>query len=110
MSQAQSLGQEDPLEEAMATHSNILDWEIPWREEPGGLQSMRSKRARHSWSDWAWHGTWIAKVGDSGCTDSRIAAKINKAKTDMEAQSQSLTEKSSEESEEMIKGDYLCQS
>ena len=48
MSQAQSLGQEDPLEEAMATHSNILDWEIPWREEPGGLQSMRSKRARHS--------------------------------------------------------------
>ena len=37
---AQSLGQEDPLEEEMATHSSILAWEIPWTEEPGGLQSM----------------------------------------------------------------------
>ena len=35
----QSLGQEDPLEEEMATHSNILAWEIPWTEEPGWLQS-----------------------------------------------------------------------
>ena len=33
----QSLGQEDPLEKAMATHSSILAWEIPWTEEPGGL-------------------------------------------------------------------------
>ena len=33
----QSLGQEDPLEKEMATHSNILAWEIPWLEEPGGL-------------------------------------------------------------------------
>ena len=38
--QARSLGQEDPLEEGMATHSSILAWEIPWTEEPGGLQSM----------------------------------------------------------------------
>ena len=37
----QSLGQEDPLEEEMATHSSILAWRIPWTEEPGGLQSMR---------------------------------------------------------------------
>ena len=36
----QSLGQEDPLEKEMATHSSILDWEIPWTEGPGGLQSM----------------------------------------------------------------------
>ena len=36
----QSLGQEDPLEKGMATHSSILVWEIPWTEEPGGLQSM----------------------------------------------------------------------
>ena len=36
----QSLGQEDPLEKGMATHSSILVWKIPWREEPGGLQSM----------------------------------------------------------------------
>ena len=36
----QSLGQEDPLEERMATHSSVLAWRIPWTEEPGGLQSM----------------------------------------------------------------------
>ena len=35
-----SLGQEDPLEKEMATHSSILAWEIPWTEEPGRLQSM----------------------------------------------------------------------
>ena len=35
-----SLGQEDPLEEEMATHFNILAWRILWTEEPGGLQSM----------------------------------------------------------------------
>ena len=40
----QSLGQEDPLEEEMAIHANILAWKIPWREEPGGLQSMGSQR------------------------------------------------------------------
>ena len=39
-----SLGQEDPLEEGMATHSSILTWRIPWSEEPGGLQSMGSQR------------------------------------------------------------------
>ena len=38
--QVQSLGQEDPLEEAMATYSSILTWEILWTEEAGGLQSM----------------------------------------------------------------------
>ena len=38
--QVWSLGQEDPLEKEMATHSSILAWEIPWTEEPGGLQSM----------------------------------------------------------------------
>ena len=44
----QSLGQEGPLEEEMATHSSILDWEIPWTEEPGRLQSMGSQRVRHN--------------------------------------------------------------
>ena len=43
-----SLGQEDSLEEGMATHSSIIVWEIPRREEPGGLQSMGSKRVRHA--------------------------------------------------------------
>ena len=42
----QSLGQEDPLKEQMATHSSILAWRIPWTEEPGKLQSMGSQRAR----------------------------------------------------------------
>ena len=42
-SQVQSLGQEDPLKEGMATHSSILAWRIPWTEEPGGLQSMESQ-------------------------------------------------------------------
>jgi len=40
----QSLGQEDPLEEEMAIHSSILAWEIPWTEEPEGLQSMESQK------------------------------------------------------------------
>ena len=43
----QSLGQEDPLEKEMATHSSILAWTILWREEPGGLQSMGSQRFVH---------------------------------------------------------------
>ena len=43
--QVQSLGWEDPLEREMATHSNILAWEIPWTEEPGGLQSMGSLKS-----------------------------------------------------------------
>ena len=43
----QSLGQEDPLEKGMATHSSILAWRIPWAEEPGRLQSMCSQRVGH---------------------------------------------------------------
>ena len=43
-----SLGWEDPLEEEMATHSSILVWEIPWTEEPGGLQSMGSQKVGHN--------------------------------------------------------------
>ena len=42
--QVQSLGQENPLEQEMATHFNILTWKIPWTEEPGGLQFMGSQR------------------------------------------------------------------
>ena len=43
----QSLSQEDPLEQEMATHSSILAWKIPWTEEPGGLQSMGLQRVGH---------------------------------------------------------------
>ena len=45
--QVQSLGQEDPLEKGMATHSSILAWEILWTEDPSGLQSTRLQRVRH---------------------------------------------------------------
>ena len=45
--QVQSLGQEDSLEEGMATHSNILAWRISWTEEPGELQSIGPQRVRH---------------------------------------------------------------
>ena len=45
--QVPSLGQEDPLEEGVATHSSILAWIIPWTEEPDGVQSMGSPRVGH---------------------------------------------------------------
>ena len=44
--QVRSLGQEDPLEKELATHSSILAWEIPRTEEPGGLQSMGSQKSQ----------------------------------------------------------------
>ena len=53
--QVQSLSQDDPLEEEMATHSSILTWKFPWTEEPGGLQSMGLQRVgddssiKHTW-------------------------------------------------------------
>ena len=43
----QSVGQDDTLEKGMATHLGILAWEIPWTEEPSGLQSMGSQRVGH---------------------------------------------------------------
>ena len=48
--QVQALGQEDPLEEGMVTHSSILTGESPWTEEPGGLQSIGVQRVGHDWS------------------------------------------------------------
>ena len=49
----QFLGQEDPLEEGMTTHSSIHAWRIPRIEEPGGLQSIGLQRVGHDWSDLA---------------------------------------------------------
>ena len=46
--QVRSLGQKDPLEKGMATHSSILAWRILWTEEPDGLQSRGSQRVRHN--------------------------------------------------------------
>ena len=51
MQEIQSLGWEDPLEKEMATHSSILAWRIPWTEEPGGLQSMGSRKSWTQLSD-----------------------------------------------------------
>ena len=45
--QVRFLGREDTLEKAMATHSSILAWEIPWTKKPGGLQSMELQRVRN---------------------------------------------------------------
>ena len=47
--QVQPLGLEDSLERGMATHSIILAWEIPWTEEPGGLQFMQSQKVGYNW-------------------------------------------------------------
>ena len=58
--QVGSLGGDDPLEEEMTTHSSILAWEIPWREEPGGLQSVVHKGVRH----------------DLACTHIRVCAHM----------------------------------
>ena len=44
-----TMGQEDPLEKGMATHSSILAWRILWMVEPGGLQSMEMQRVGHDW-------------------------------------------------------------
>ena len=46
-----SLGQEDPLDEGVATHSSILAWRIPWTEEPGGLQSIGLQRVGYDGRD-----------------------------------------------------------
>ena len=45
-----SLGQEDPMEEEMTTHSSILVWRILWTEDPGGLQSMELQKVGHDWA------------------------------------------------------------
>ena len=48
--QVRSLGQENPLEKEMATHSSIPAWKIPWTEEPGGQQSVELQRVGHNWA------------------------------------------------------------
>ena len=53
----QSLGPEDALEEGMATHCSIRAWRTPWTKEPGGLQSMGSRRVGHAWAPHTHHDT-----------------------------------------------------
>ena len=72
-----SLGQEDPLEKGMATHSSILAWRIPWTEEPGGLQSMGSPRARHNWATELAHMTanYVDAPTPLGNSDFKLSLK-----------------------------------
>ena len=68
-----SLGQEDPLEEEMATHSSILVWKIPWPEEPGGLQSVGLQRVGH---EWATKHRSIKLLGHLSSTDSSVHSEL----------------------------------
>ena len=61
--QVPSLGWQNPLEEGMTTHSSILDWKISRTEEPGGQQSIGSRRVRHDGSDLAQHNTEMSLAG-----------------------------------------------
>ena len=67
--QIQSRGQEDPLEEEMATHSSILAWEISWTEEPGGPHSMGSQRVGHDWATET-HTHTLHKISDQWAEES----------------------------------------
>ena len=60
------LGQEDPLEKEVATHSGLLAWRIPWSEEPGGLQSMRSHESDRTWRLDHRHPVIEASLGEAG--------------------------------------------
>ena len=64
----QPLGQEDPLERGMVTHSSILAWRITWTEEPGGLQSTGSHRVRHNWSNLACTRMTFLSINKIGMT------------------------------------------
>ena len=59
--QIPSLGQEDPLEEGMATHCSIPAWRIVWTEKNGGRQSIGLQRVKHDWSNWTHTHTYVYK-------------------------------------------------
>ena len=85
--QVQCLGQEDPLEEDMATHSSVLAWRIPWTEEPDGLQPIGSQRVRYDWSNlarthrnlwmWPYLETVFADVTRMRLSWMRVGPKFN---------------------------------
>ena len=62
------LGQEDPVEKEMLTHSSVLAWEIPRTEEPGGLQSEGSQRVRHDLVTKQWHVSGSGRVFEATST------------------------------------------
>ena len=71
--QVRSLGQEDPLEKEMATHSSTVAWEIPQTEEPGGLQSMDLQRAGQDWA----HTQPQTHTADRQLTDVSLAITVH---------------------------------
>ena len=73
-----SLGQEDPLEEEMATHSKILTWEIPWTGKPGGLQSMGSQRVGHDWATKQQSMSLCSSLVTTGKTDHDCAGELRR--------------------------------
>ena len=73
--QVQSLGWEDPLEKGMTAPSSILAWRIPWTEEPGGLQSMGSRRVRHHWAMTTYRHTPGPRMLTSSSASSRPQSK-----------------------------------
>ena len=72
------LGQEDPLEKGMATHSYIIAWRIPQTDEPGKLQSMGLQRVRH---DWATELNWTVEISGRHHLSQVILANITSNKT-----------------------------
>ena len=75
--QVWSLGQEDPLGKEMATHSSTLAWRIPWREEPGRLQSMGSQRVGCDWATSVTHSGASLKALIHKMNDSLILLNIS---------------------------------
>ena len=75
-----SLGQKDPLEEEMATHSSILAWKIPWAEDPGGLQSMESQSRTKNSLEASLQLTCILynvlNVIDGTCSKGKVVSQI----------------------------------
>ena len=85
------LGQEDPTENEMATHSSILAWGIPWTEEPGGLQSMGSQ----SWTQLSDYTTTTKHYVCLKCTHTvLIFAYIHESSTTVKAINMSIIPKS----------------
>ena len=78
------LGQEDPLEERLATHSSILAWKIPRTEEPGGLQSMGSQGVGHNWAitvslysiRWITPSGWGIREGSRWCRPDAVEGRV----------------------------------
>ena len=80
-----SLGREDPLEKEMATHFSTLSWRIPWREEPGRLQSMASQRVRHDWATLLSLFTKITADGECSLEIKRYLLLERKAMTNLDS-------------------------